>query len=305
VPTDEPVTSNQLLGTRVHAALEGKYGLDLDPVMVLDAMYGLLVSEHPDDRIELLAEREMAVTMIEGYLEWVQGDGGDALIKVVATEQDLQVPLPGVPQAALRARLDTVVYDELDESLKFMDHKTAPSFDAHDLLALNPQFKTYSVMQRLAVAGNPDAPRVSGGIINTLRRVKRTEKSRPPYYMRDRFRYSDYELDAELVRIEEVVRQILMARWQLNTVYAASGGDIEAVNRVHRQVCRKVPRMHECRWDCPFVTLCPMMDDRSDWAGMLSGSGRFRQADPYSYYRDDPLRAVRAALSEGGDKISG
>jgi hypothetical protein len=149
------------------------------------------------------------------------------------------------------------------------------------------------------------APRVSGGIINTLRRVKRTEKSKPPYYMRDRFRYTDYELDAELVRIEEVVRQILMARWHLNTVYATSGGDIEAVNRVHRQVCRKVPRVHECRWDCPFVTLCPMMDDGSDWAGMLSGSGRFRQADPYSYYREDPLRAVRAALSEGGDKISG
>jgi hypothetical protein len=41
-----------------------------------------------------------------------------------------------------------------------------------------------------------------------------------------------------------------------------------------------------------------MMDDGSDWPGVLLRSGKFRQADPYGYYRDDPLRAVRMALGD-------
>jgi hypothetical protein len=39
-----------------------------------------------------------------------------------------------------------------------------------------------------------------------------------------------------------------------------------------------------------------MMDDGSDWPGVLTRSGKFRQDDPYSYYREDPLRAVREVL---------
>lgn len=307
VPTDEPVVSNQLLGTRVHAALEGWYGYELDPVLVLEVLYQILVTEHPEYRAELMAEREMAVIMVQGYLEWTAEDGQDALIKVVAVEQEIVVPFPALPGVALKARMDQVVWDSLTESLMFQDHKTAPNFDAHDALALNPQFKFYSIVQRLAVAGNPDAPRVMGGMINTLRRVKRTERSKPPYYLRDRFRYNDEELDSAQARVVAICNDIMEARSSLNYVYTEGGGLLEHVNAVQRLELYPTPRVHECRWDCPFVTLCPMMDDGSDWPGVLAGSGRYRQADPYAYYREDPLRAVRAALgkSEGGDTNGG
>jgi hypothetical protein len=39
------------------------------------------------------------------------------------------------------------------------------------------------------------------------------------------------------------------------------------------------------------------MDDGSDWAGILTRSGRFTQADPYAYYRDDALASIRAELT--------
>jgi hypothetical protein len=75
VPADEPLVSSQLLGTRVHAALEGHYGYGLDPVTVLNLLYRLLAQENPDYRTELLAERELAVTMVTGYLEWIEETG--------------------------------------------------------------------------------------------------------------------------------------------------------------------------------------------------------------------------------------
>ena len=320
-PADEPPVSNQLLGTRVHAALEGKYGYELDPVTVLETLYKLTIEAFPDWRTELLAERELAVTMVSGYLEWIEETGKDAGLTVVATERDIEVPFPRVPGVALKARLDQVVYSETTGLLSFLDHKTAANFDQHEMLALNPQFKTYSVVQRLAVAqaapahvhdgqgtveGCPgcfyDPPRVSGGMINTLRRVKRTEKSKPPYYQRDEFRYNDEELDSAELRIEAVCQEIMTARRYLDWAYGAQGGALSTVNDVQRHDLYPSPRGHECRWDCPFITLCPMMDDGSDWPGVLTSSGRYRQDDPYSYYyKNDPLHAVRAKLGLHGE----
>lgn len=296
IPADEPPVSNQLLGTRVHAALEGKYGYELDPVMVLETLYKLTIEAFPDWRTELLAERELAVTMVSGYLDWIGETGKDAGLTVVATERDIEVPFPRVPGVALKARLDQVVYSETTGLLTFLDHKTAPSFDQHEMLALNPQFKTYSVIQRLARAEN--APQVSGGMINTLRRVKRTERSKPPYYQRDEFRYNDEELDSAELRIEAVCQEIMTARRYLDWAYGAQGGALSTVNDVQRHDLYPSPRVHECRWDCPFSKgICSAMDDGSDWPGMLLRSGAYKQQNPYQYYRDDPLQAVRGVLA--------
>lgn len=299
VPAEEVPVGNAPLGTRVHAALEGMYGYDLDPLQVLDVLYALAIEANPDYRTDLLAERETAMAMVSGYVEWVAETGADSGLRVVATEADVTVPLParpGMQGVALRARMDQVGISEDTGLLSFLDWKTAATLDAHELLALNPQFKFYSVVQRLAVAARPGAPRVDGGIISTLRRVKRTGKSSPPYYQRDAFRYTEVELDAAQARIEKVCHEIMMARWQLDSVYQLQGGDLDAVNALQRSDLYPSPRPHECRWDCPFVQVCPMMDDGSDWPGALLSSGRYRQADPYSYYREDPLRAVRELL---------
>jgi hypothetical protein len=298
VPAEEIPVGSSMTGTRIHTALEGWYGYGLDPVDVLQALYALATEAFPDWSTELAAERELAVTMVKGYQEWVAETGEDANLRVVMTETDLEVPLPGVPGVSLKARMDQVVYDEANGWLSFLDHKTAANFDSHEKLAMKPQFKHYSVMQRMIQRdGRHDRVLISGGIVNTLRRVKRTEKSKPPYYQRDAFRFNDEQLDAAEERIYKLVDRILEARQALDWVYGDQQGALEAVNRVQRSECFPSPAYSGCaEWECPFTSVCPMMDDGSDWGGVLLRSGRYRQDDPYQYYRSDPLRAVRQVL---------
>jgi hypothetical protein len=297
VPAEESPVGAAPTGVRVHAALEGYYGYGLPPAEVVNVLYAMAVEAFPDWRTDLLKERELAEVMVAGYVDWVTETGKDASLEVVATETDIEVELPGVPGVALKARMDQVVLDHETGLLSFLDHKTAVNFDTHEVLALNPQFKHYSVVQRLVARSNPHIPaRVSGGIVNTLRRVKRTEKSKPPYYQREPFRYNDEQLDATESRIYSVVRQILDARGYLDWAYQEQGGNLATVNRVQREDLYPTFIPHDCKWSCPFVGMCPMMDDGSDWPGVLTRSGAYRQDDPYSYYRDDPLRAVRDRL---------
>jgi len=293
-PAEPDVVGNAILGTRVHAALEGMYGYDLDPQAVLGVLYAMAANQYPDWRTELLAERELATVMVDGYVDWVTETGADAGLRVVAVEQDVQVPFPRLPGVALRARLDQVVLNEDTGLVSFLDWKTAANFDRHEILALDPQFKFYSVTQRLAKG--PDAPLVDGGIIRTLRRVKRTAKSSPPYYQADSFRYTDTELDAAELRIAAICGEIVRARQVLDATYQSYSGGLEAVDSVQRSLLYPSPRLNECRWDCPFVQVCPMMDDGSDWPSVIVGSGRYVQTDPYQYYRADPVKAVRAVL---------
>lgn len=293
-PADEPPAGIAQLGTRVHASLEGYYGFGLDPLTVLHTLYALEIEARPEYRADLLKERDLSTPMVEGYVEWAAEEGIDAGLTVVSVEQDVEVPFPLVPGVSLKARMDQVALNEDTGALSFLDWKTAASFDRHEVLALDPQFKFYSVVQRLARPAH--VPLVDGGIIRTLRRVKRTSKSTPPYYQTDSFRYSPEVLEAAELRIAKICREIMTARRWLDEIYRRSGGELGWVNQVQRSEVPPSPRLHECRWDCPFVQLCPMMDDGSDWPGVIVSSGRYIQTDPYSYYRDDPVKAVRAVL---------
>jgi hypothetical protein len=295
-PADPEVTGVRIQGTRIHSALEGHYGYQLDPVTTLGALYQAAITAFPDHDADLRAEWEQSRIMVEGYLEWVAAEGVDASLTVVATETDLAVPIPGTSdQLGLRAKLDQVVWDSVLEAYLFLDHKNSASFDAHEEMALDPQFKFYSLVQLLAAGEG--GPRVAGGIRNTLRRVKRTAKSKPPYYRRDVFRYNPAEIESTLDKVTRIAYEIYEARLQLDEAYEAFNGDLEVINPMQRTELPPNEMPSDCRWSCPFVTLCPMMNDGSDWPGVVTRSGRFTQGDPYDYYSQDPLRDVRARLT--------
>lgn len=297
-PDSEEITGNRILGVRVHAAMQGMYGYDLDPLAVLGVLYQIELDNAPEFEAELLAERDMASAMVEGYLEWVAAEGKDAGLTVVAAEQELIVPLPGVEGVQLRAKLDQAVFNEQKGTLSFLDFKTASTFTRHEILALNPQFRLYSLMQFLASQDQGDgAPRVDGGIIRTLRRVKRSARSKPPYYAEDEFRYDPETIQSTLAKTQRIGYEIVKARRALDWCYTEGGGDLEVVNVVQRSLFPPTAIEGDCDWRCPFVTLDPMMDDGSDWAGVLTSSGMYKQQDPYSYYADDPLRRVREKLA--------
>jgi hypothetical protein len=296
-PDADEVTGNRILGTRIHAALEGYYGYGMDPLSVLHLIYQLALQDFPDSERELIIERDLGSAMIEGYIEWLSAEGKDAGLTVVATEADVSVPLPGVPGVNLRAKLDQVTLDEATELLSFLDHKTAATFERHEILMLNPQFRFYSLVQKLAAREVPGAPRVLGGLVNTLRRVKRTDKSKPPYYQRDPFRFNEDMINATLLKVTGLARKIVAARNSLDWIYTEGHADLTLLNAFQQINLPPTPIETDCSWRCPHVQLCPMMDDGSDWVGALVRSGHYRQEDPYAYYDRDPLSRVRQALA--------
>jgi PD-(D/E)XK nuclease superfamily len=296
-PDADEVTGNRILGTRIHAALEGYYGYGLDPLSVLHLIYQFALQDFPDSERELVIERDLGSAMIEGYIEWLSAEGKDAGLTVVATEADVSVPLPGVPGAELRAKLDQVTLDEATGLLSFLDHKTAATFERHEILMLNPQFRFYSLVQKLAAREVPGAPRVLGGLVNTLRRVKRTDKSKPPYYQRDPFRFNEDMINATLLKVTGLTKKIMAARESLDWIYTEGQADLTLLNAFQQINLPPTPIETDCSWRCPHVELCPMMDDGSDWVGALVRSGHYRQEDPYSYYDRDPLSRVRQALA--------
>ena len=291
------VVGNQILGIRIHAALEGYYGYDLDPLTVLGVLYQLALDEFPEYESDLLAERDLATAMIEGYIEWIAAEGKDATLTSVATEAEVIVPLPGVPGVELRAKLDAVVYDSRSELLSFLDHKTAASFDRHEIMELDPQFRFYSLVQRIASQDN--GMRVLGGYVNTLRRVKRTDRSRPPYFQRDPFRFNEQMIDATLLKVQGLARHILATREWLDWLYTQGQSDLTLLNQFQQAELPPTPILTDCSWRCPFTALCPMMDDGSDWAGALTRSGHYKAEDPQSYYGRDPLKLVRQTMGIG------
>jgi PD-(D/E)XK nuclease superfamily len=299
VLNDEPPTGNRLLGIRIHTALEGWYGYQLDPLMVLQFLYTIEIEAHPEFEGELRAEWEMARAMVEGYLEWVDAEGKDAGLAVVHTEAEVQVPLAN--GVILRARLDQVVRREIDGALLFLDHKTAASFTQHEFLALNPQFRIYSLIQQLAARGQPGAPVVAGGMINTLRRVKRTGRSQPPYYARDEFRFNDEIMASTWLRLVKITSEIAEARRALDWAYSEAGGrgDLAVVNSLQRHLLRPTPIVGDCDWRCELASgLCLAMDDGSDWPSILMNSGRYKQEDPYRRYDEDPIKTIREQLGQ-------
>ncbi len=299
-PAEPEIVGNAILGTRVHTALEGMDGYGLDPLAVLAILYSQALEEHPDWQADVNAEWDMARTMVEGYIEWVAETGADAGLRTVAVEQEVTVPFPRLPGVTLRARLDRVVLDEETGLLSFLDNKTAATFEKHEHLETDPQFLFYAVVQKLAKT--TDSPQVDGGIVRTLRRVKRTAKSSPPYYAADSFRYSPERIAAAELRIAAVCREIVAARHELDHVYRYYRGDLETVNRVQRYALYPSQAFGGCKsWECPFVTLCPMMDDGSDWPGVIRDSGRFAQRNPYQYNDEaaDRINMVRTVLAGG------
>lgn len=293
---DAPVTGNMPLGIRVHVALQAHFGHGLDAIAVLGILYQIEIAEHPEAEHDLRAEMDLALIMVTGYLEWAEETGDEADYKLIAAEAEVRTDIPGLPGVMLRAKLDQAVQRISDGARLFRDWKTSANFDRHEMLALDPQMKTYCLIQQLMVRGGQDPPIVAGGRITTLRRVKRSSASKPPYYRSDDFGFNPDTIDATLRRVRRLCQEIQIAREHLDQIYAA-GGVLEVVNRFQREVLRPVPIPHDCSWSCPLASgTCAAMDDGSDWSGMLANSGRWEQGDPYQRYLDDPIRSIRARL---------
>lgn len=296
-PAEERAASNRNLGIRVHVAMEAWAGYQLDPAAVLDLLYQIELEAHPEETEELLKEQEMAQIMVAGYLEWALEQPEEADWLIVATEADVRTPLPNFEgEIELRSRMDQVAQRKSDGILAFRDWKTSANFERHELMAIDTQMKVYCLVQRLAArrAGSP--VQVDGGRITTMKRVKRTARSVPPYYRSDDLRYNDDVIESTLFRVIGICSDIRDARLGLDML----GPEAEAwrVNNYLSENMRPVPILTDCSWSCPHASgLCAAMDDGSSWPQILTASGKYKQEDPYAYYDENPLTTLRKAMS--------
>lgn len=256
-------------GGRVHRALAAAYSGDpaarVDP---RDALERVIVEDWTElvgvvtDETELALvtqnfqkANELERAMVEGYVEWLAETGADADYTVTGAEQVLTalftVEVDGRSYLVeLLGKLDARLRRRSDGALLLIDHKTVQSLtDVLPTLRQNEQMLIYVLLEALN-AVTEDDEYVSAALYNMLRKVKRTAQAKPPFYDRAEVHHNEYEVESIRRRVVGTAVDLLRVRDALDA--GASHLDVAYPNPTG-----------DCRWDCPFVRVCPMFDDGS------------------------------------------
>lgn len=252
----------------VHWGLEPYYrGEVLDPPEFIKSKIDELLAKQPEDAEQILRDGELAVIMLEGYMQEVEESGMDADFEYVGSEETVETD---VGPYKLRGKIDARLRRVSDGSLLQLENKTVGNFpDLIKTAQSNPQFLTYDL---LAFLTKPDGVPTDGVILNMLRRVKRTPRAKPPFYMRHEVRHNLDELRSHYKHVVAIGRAIEAARASLDSGIG------------HHEICPPaIGKSHG--WDnggCPCKTLTVMMDDGSDWEGYLEEF--WEEYDPWERY---------------------
>lgn len=254
---ERAVTGPAPLGTRVHEALSAYYSTDArDPIEVITESIERDMQDHPLQAEDIDKEGDLAVTMVEGYMQWVEDEGMDEGLRVIADETvlDAILALPAGRSVRLRGKIDVRVQREVDGARFFIDHKTVGSLsEPARTLHMDEQMLHYHLLERLA----PDTDGyAAGGMYNMLRKVKRTVRATPPFYDRIEVHHNEHELRNYWTRVQGEAVDILSVHDELEN--GAS----------HQLIAYPNPR-RDCTWDCEFFAVCPMFDDGSHAEAMI------------------------------------
>ena len=274
-PQIQSVTGALAIGSRVHNALEVYYKGD-GPLL---EQYDLLVNEDrfmaasmDMDLSTFEQEAELGRLMLEGYLQWVAEEGIDSIYEVIGVEEVLSVPMLG-GRVHLIGKIDLRVRDLRDGAHLVLDHKTAASL--HDFTKwshMNPQLMTYQTLDYVNRKGTEyEDERLAGGIFRILKKVKRGVRAKPPFYDQKEVRHNVFTLRSFWTRTQGTLLDMVRVHDALD-----QGAD-------HREVAYPTPS-RDCSWWCPFYSVCPLMDDGSDYRSMLDDL--YVKGDPYDYYKD-------------------
>ena len=218
------------------------------------------------------ADADLAIAMIDGYVEWVNETGVDDDLEIISVEEEIAVPLEDLPFTII-GKLDTRIRRRSDGRLLSMDHKTAASIDDFRKMAdLNEQPLMYQLLERLHALqiGSDDV--VTSGLYNLLRKTKRTERAKPPFYSRESIHHNDDELRSFYLRLHGVLRDMLAVEQALDA------------GENHAYVAYPTPS-NDCNWKCEFRAVCPMFDDGSHAEGVLEMA--FKVHNPYQRYESE------------------
>lgn len=266
------------LGSRIHTALEMFY---VDGTIPVDAyneimkvdnelFAGSLGAKDPEQVAKFQKEAELGRVMMEGYYEWLLEENADSNIIPEHVEKIVEYRLNDFdPRVVLRGKIDMHARRVEDGSIAVLDHKSAISFDVyHKTAHMSEQLMYYVMLEKLNAEN--DEKVVDGGIYNLIKKSKRTAAAKPPFFERIDVRFNDETLNSFWTRTLGTVRDMMAVRDALD-----AGQD-------HKYYAYPRPTM-DCTWKCPFVSVCPMMDDGSDHVRMLEDN--YEQIDPNERYK--------------------
>ena len=269
-PKMQDFTGALALGSRIHEALDryystGKPLLEAHAELVAEDMKKM--NDEFRDTSTLETEAELGRVMLEGYLEWVEIEGIDAELEMISTEEIIERPMMD-GKVTLQGKIDMRVRRKLDGVRMFRDFKTVGgSFaDFGSQAQMNEQILTYMTLEE---AQNQDGERSEGGIFTMLRKVKRGQYAKPPFYEQIEVRHNQFTLRSFFQRLEGTLEDILRVRSALD---AGESHYKHAYPRPTR----------DCKWKCQFFAICPLVDDGS--AAEAAISDAFEVSDPYGYY---------------------
>jgi hypothetical protein len=220
---------------------------------------------------------ELAHIMIEGYLEWLEETGNDAQLRLISSEEGVEVAFPGYDpnQVTLMAKLDGRVRRDPGNEILALEHKTVASVKAPlPLLQIDFQLRTEHLVEFLKLIEEEGMEvakekRVEGVLYNMLRKVKRGPRANPPFYGREEVHRNIHELSNHWANVAAIMGEVLMAQQRLD-----AGEDHQTVAYPHAT--------RDCTWDCPFFQVCPLFDDGSDVESALGDL--YVEVDPLERY---------------------
>lgn len=294
-PKETAFTGALSFGSRIHECLERRSTNGEDPLDVWEELssdlFNRLVEreaqqgyDDEETRKDLRKEYELGRAMLEGFLDWAEETGFDENFELIAAETVIEAP-SGVEGMSLRGKLDQRVRRRSDGALMFRDWKTfnASNFNnAPKLLQMDEQPRMYSLIEWLAAQAEAERtgkkPELTrGGVFSMMKKVMRTGKATPPFYDQVEVRHNKLTLESFWHRTNKRLAEIKEAREELE-----AGGD-------HRYWVAPVPNS-DCSWSCPFVKVCPFLDDSppETWQAMLQNN--YQQYDPNARYTKDEAK---------------
>lgn len=266
------------LGTRVHLALEGMYTNDANALETLKEIYDYEIENMQakgaweTDLDAIRKEYDLANAMVSGYLQWVEEEGIDDGIELVAAEDVVEVP-SAIPGIMLRGKMDQRVVRTLDSARLFRDFKTVQELTTPaKILPIDEQMKFYMLLeyiQSLEATGGEPQWRTDGGLYTMIRKVKRTASAKPPFYGQLEVHHNIETIRSMWKRVARVIEELYDARVALD-----AGAD-------HQYIAYPRPS-RDCTWKCDFFAVCAMADDGSDLDGMLDSY--YEHLDPHERY---------------------
>lgn len=269
-PKERKVTGALAMGSRIHEALDMYYSTGTPLLQAHTELVNVekeaLLTDFKDVA-ELEKEAEMGHIMLEGYLQWVEENGIDAELEMISTEETMSMPMFN-GEVELQGKLDMRVRRRGDGVRMFRDFKTVGGSlsEFANLAPMNEQILTYMLLEQHK---NEGTERSEGGIFTLLKKVRRTAAARPPFYDQLEVRHNVFTLRSFWDRIHGTVADMMRVRTALDEGENPSFHAYPSPSR-------------DCKWKCPFFTVCTLVDDGS--AAEQALEAMFETADPYAYY---------------------